>query len=399
MLACLVSLCLSTPAWAQDAAGVSAEEARSNGAEDIRMESSDRDAASSESNGEASAQAGRADVLDKIMARTELNGKVFADISKRWKPEQAGQDEDYGIGVDLKRFYVGIHHQLDKTWAAEFVSDIGVNLGSRYGVFVKKAYVEGNFAKPLKVRLGAASLPWVSTVEDVYGYRYIENVIIDRLKYGTSTDWGLHLMGKVGMLSYAVSGVNGNGYGDPSRPNIAPDGEARLSLTPSDGLTIMVGGYLGRLGAEVPVPHLAQRLNGLVAYENDYFRVAGEYFMAENWSVGKANEDGVPDPDRAEGYSVWGSVYLSEPVTLFGRFDRAAVSQLLNPGSRDTYWNAGVEYEVNDALKLALVYKWEQVETGTAGKSLSTSNGKFGSDEPGGVGRYQEAGIWGQYSF
>ena len=56
-------------------------------------------------------------------------------------------------------------------------------------------------------------------VEGLYGYRYVENVMIDRTKFGTSADWGVHVLGSIPMggltVSYAGSVVNGNGYKKP----------------------------------------------------------------------------------------------------------------------------------------------------------------------------------------
>ncbi len=62
---------------------------------------------------------------------------------------------------------------------------------------MKNAYLQirSRDPKAFWVRLGEADMPWVPYVEDVYGHRYVENVLVDRLKFGTSADWGLHAGG------------------------------------------------------------------------------------------------------------------------------------------------------------------------------------------------------------
>lgn len=51
-------------------------------------------------------------------------------------------------------------------------------------------------------------------VEGIYGYRYFEQVVVDRNKFGTSSDWGIHAAGSAfdGIVNYAIAAVNGGGY-------------------------------------------------------------------------------------------------------------------------------------------------------------------------------------------
>ncbi|MGH8288397.1 MAG: hypothetical protein ACREV7_05120 [Steroidobacteraceae bacterium] len=89
-----------------------------------------------------------------------------------------------------------------------------------------------------------ADLPWIPLIERLYGYRFVEHVIVDRLHFGTSADWGLHGGGDLDdqRVSYAVSIVNGNGFKN-STGSKSMDVEARLAVAPLEGLTLAVGGY------------------------------------------------------------------------------------------------------------------------------------------------------------
>ena len=98
--------------------------------------------------------------------------------------------------------------------------------------------------------VGAADLPWVPFVEGLYGYRFVENTLIDRTKFGTSADWGVHACGTLrqGLVSYA-------GLGDQRRR--LQDALAQLEhdrprrprqRQPDQAMTLAVGGYTGKLG-------------------------------------------------------------------------------------------------------------------------------------------------------
>lgn len=330
--------------------------------------------------------------------KTKLSGRFYGNLTRRSNLDEAGKTEKAkrvggnGTGLDVKRFYFGIGHKFDKTWSAEFISDIGDQNG-RYDVFVKKAYVEAKLAKALFVRAGAANMAWIPFVEDLYGYRYIENTVVDRLKFGTSADWGVHVGGDVfdGKIGYALSGVNGGTYSNPSRSESQDlDFEGRLSLSPVEGLTLAAGGYRGKLAKQAPTRHIAMRTNGLVAYNAKRFGVGAEYFQAANYmTVDK------PKQDRSRGASAWASVVVYEPVSVFGRFDWAKMSLDLNPDLVDTYALGGVEYKFNKAVNLALAYKTETAKAG----QVKSSNGTVGTKAPKEKGKYDEYGLWAQYKF
>lgn len=332
---------------------------------------------------------------------TKISGKAFADLTYRDNRDlgtDRAADKAVGTSLDLKRFYFGVDHSFDEHWAARFRTDIGNEVNGKYDVFVKHAYIEGKAGPALVLRAGAADLPWVPFVEDLYGFRYVENVLIDRIKLGTSADWGLHLSGKLadGLATYAVSAVNGRGYGDPTRTQ-APTVEGRVSVSPLKALTLAVGAQGGKLGQNVvgtPTPRTASRFDAVIAYVGGPARVGVTGFLARNYDK-KIVTDATLPTDKALGASAWASVALAEPFTLFGRFDYVQPKKDTNSDLKDLYWNVGLQYKPAKPLDLALVYKGEQLKDGT----LSTSNGTIGSSVAGEKGRYDEVGVFAQYSF
>src|SRR5262249_55198455 len=138
--------------------------------------------------------------------------------------------------------------------------------------------------------LGSYDLPWVPYIESLYGYRYVEKLLVDRLNFGTTADWGLNANGKLGpdgALNYSVSAINGNGYKHPTRSKTV-DFEGRLGYSPLPGLIVAVGGYGGKRGQSVEgsdTAHTASRLDAFVGYAASGLKVAAEYLYAKDFST------------------------------------------------------------------------------------------------------------------
>jgi len=311
----------------------------------------------------------RFDALEKVVNNTTLSGKMFFDFTNiDQKNSDTGKTSASGLGLDVKRFYLGIDHKFNDVWSANLTTDFNyVSSDGETNLFVKKAYVQAKFDQAAVFRIGSADMPWIPFAEKYYGFRYVENTLTDRLKYGNSADWGLHLGGDIGAgksLNYAVSVVNGNGYKNPGRSK-GVDFEGRVGFVPFENMIVAVGGYSGHRGQETETtsaPNTAQRGDFMVAYASDAFRLGAEYFSAKNW-----NNVLTTATDKADGYSLWGSVAVADGVNLFARYDNAKLSKTLDRDNKDVYYNAGVEFQVTKGFKLAGVWKHEKAD-----KSVTT---------------------------
>jgi hypothetical protein len=320
---------------------------------------------------------------------------MFADLTHYALKNDGADSAANGTGIDVKRFYLGATHTFDDMWSVNATTDFNyVSNDSETQLYIKKAYLQAKLSDAFIGRLGSADLPWIPMVEDIYGFRYVENVMIDRLKFGTSADWGLHGGGKLsdGMLNYAVSVVNGAGYKNTTRSKTM-DIEARAGFMPIPGLTVAIGGYSGKLGkdiqgAAIPPQHTANRADALVAYVQGAWRVGAEYFQAKDW-----NQVTSTASDKADGVSAWGSYNFSAQWGVFARSDSAKTSKDLNPDLKDQYFNVGIVSHPRKNIDIALVYKHEKVD---GGGTVSTSNGTIGGLRE---GKYDEAGIWTQVAF
>ena len=329
---------------------------------------------------------------DATAEKTTVSAKAYVSLTNIDQKSNDVSTDASGTGLDVKRFYVGIDHAFGDIWSANVTSDFNyVSNDAETQIYIKKAYLQAAFSSALTARAGSADLPWVPFVEGLYGYRYVENVLIDHLKFGTSADWGVHALGKSpgGTVSYAAALVNGGGYKNPTRTK-SMDFEARISATPVAGLTVAVGVYSGKLGQDresVTAQHTAERLDALVAYATPSFRVGAEYFDAKDWRQVLSSS-----ADKADGYSAWASVNFSVKVAAFARYDSAKPSKDLAPDLQNEYFNVGVAYKPRGNVDVAFAYKQDK----TTGGTLSTSNGTIGGTRD---GRFDEFGVWTQVAF
>jgi hypothetical protein len=342
---------------------------------------------------------------------TTIGGRAFFNVSDihQTSTNLAGVKTDSaqnGTQTELKRFYLIVDHKFSDVFSANLTTDFRYNangVSKDTAVFLKKAYVQAKLSPAFFVRIGEADLPWVPFAESVYGYRFVENTLIDRTKFGTSTDWGVHIGGSFGdgLVSYAASAINGAGYKTLARQSDTIDLEGRISVNPIKTITLGVGGYTGKLSksaANLPdtaTPHKAERFDALAAYTDKRIRLGVEYFAAKDW-----NNVTTAASDKSNGWSVFGSFAFTPKISVFGRYDwvkptrDAASSILYNPAEarKDHYFNLGLDYKPLTPLDFALVYKRERAIDGF----ISTSNGTIGGPDH---GTYDELGLFGQFSF
>ena len=372
---------------------------------------------------------------------TSVSGRMFFNLS------HIGQHSDGALvgrstAFDVKRLYLGVDHKFSDMFSAAIVTDVSLiantnsvtgtaNSGSAQPglgttapapfpktvgetLYLKNAYLQAKFSPAFTLRLGEANLPWVPWAEEIYGYRYIENILIDRTGFGTSVDWGVHAFGSVadGLVNYQVSVVDGAGYRNPMRSQ-SLDVEGRVNLA-YKGFIAAVGGYTGKrandtftpfspvnngvtpvqTGTNVVTFHNAERFNALLAYTNDKLRVGGEYFWSKNW-----NQVTKVPSDTSDGWSVFASYKVTPLFSVFGRYDRVRPTRDLFPAIRDNYFNFGISYSPVKIVDLALVYKRDRVSNGFFAPSNSNpSNFAFpigGRNQ----GTYDEFGLFGQFRF
>ncbi|MFT3756058.1 MAG: carbohydrate porin [Pseudoxanthomonas sp.] len=315
------------------------------------------------------------DSLKKLVNDTKVGGRIFFDATNISQENNSIKTNGTGTGFDVTRFYLTVDHKFDDVWSANLTSDaqylsVTPGAGSPSGdgkrgdsieVFIKKAYVQAKYSDALFLRAGAADTPWIPFVEKYYGYRYVQNTLTDRLSYGSSADWGVHVGGEsANGFNYAAAITNGRGYRNPSRSK-SVDFEARLGYAPTQNTIVGMGFYSGKRGNEtqaVSPPHTADRVNLMAAYTSAKYRLGAEWFQAKNWAVTNVVSD------KAAGWSVWASAALTQSgITAFARYDKVDTSKEVNPDFSNAYYHLGVEFPLTKGIKLATVYKQTRAET------------------------------------
>jgi hypothetical protein len=326
---------------------------------------------------------------------TTIGGRAFVDLTNVDETSNGAKTDASGTGLDVKRFYFILGHQFDKVWSVNLTTDFNyVANDSETQLFIKKAYAEAKFNDKFTLRLGSADTPLLPFLEGIYGYRFIETMVVERIGFEASADWGAHILGAFGngKAHYAVSAINGNGYKNPSRSQ-GLDLDTRIDFEPVNGLTLALFYRTGKRGLDKPSVttfHTADRTEILAAYAKSKFRVGAEFFQADNW-----NQVLNPLADSSDGHSIWGTFNVKKNVQLFARVDSAKPSKDLAPNLENKYTNLGVIFTPVAKVDLAVVYKQDKVEGGT----LKTSNGTIGATTGALEGKHNEIGLWAQVSF
>jgi hypothetical protein len=330
---------------------------------------------------------------------TNISNKVNGVRSTAATNATNGATNGNGTNFDVKRFYIGIDHTFNDVYSANVTTDTTYDGTTGAGqLYLKKAYLQAKYDPAFIIRLGSADLPWVPYVEGLYGYRYLENVMIDRTKFGTSADWGVHVLGSLfdGILNYQFSAVNGGGYkkipvgSDANRFNTM-DFEGRISAA-YEGFNLAIGGYSGKLGTVSGTPTLktAERFDVLGAYVANGLRVGVEYFSANNYSNSALVNTTVGQ--GANGVSGFASYSFLPEWAVFGRYDSVNPTTKTSPLTNDNYYTVGITYSPIKIVDFSLAYKHDGVGHGT----LSTSNGSIGGSVN---GSYNEIGLWGDFQW
>ncbi len=293
---------------------------------------------------------------------TSINGRMYYDLSWIDSKVNGVKQSNSGVGFDIKRFYVGIDHKFNDVFSGNVTTDFQYSsvIGATE-VYIKKAYLQAKLSQALTLRFGATDLPWIPFVEGVYGYRYVENTLVDRTHFGTSSDWGVHALGKLanGVIEYDIAVVDGAGYKKPLRSK-SMDFEGRVNVNLQD-FVLAAGGYVGKLGKDiqggVSTYHDASRFDALAAYKTKQIRLGFEYFKAWDW-----NQVTSVASDESEGFGGFASYKFDPEWGVFGRYDYVESSQTLAPNHKDNYFNVGLEWSPAKIVDFSLVYKRDKVE-------------------------------------
>lgn len=336
--------------------------------------------------------------LGYLSDHTTLGVKIYADTSYIQKQSNGTNVNPTGYGFDVKRGYFGVATDFDQTWSVHMTTDFQYcgSCGATE-LYWKNLYVQAKLGNAMALKIGEANMPWIPHMENLYGYRYVENVLVDEYHFANSVDWGLHLLGNQGRVNWQVSLVAGGGYKHPERSK-GMDLAGRLDFNAVGGLHLVLGGYSGDRGNNTqgsPSMHTASRYDLAAVYEGGKWNAGVSYFYANNW-----DNTTTTYGTSADGYMIFASYDFTPVWSVFGRYDylkpckdlTSAQSANCYSATKNNYYNVGVQYIASKQIRFAFVYKYDKAENG----SVATANGTIGGSTD---GKYQEFGVWMQAAF
>lgn len=330
---------------------------------------------------------------------TSVSGRMYWDFTNISAKNNGVKSSNNGTSFDIKRFYLGIDHTFDKVFSANLTTDVTYdkNIGVNQ-IYIKKAYLQVKLDPAFVLRIGSADMPWIPYMEGVYGHRYIENTLVDRIKFGNSADWGVHVLGSLasGVVNYQFSMINGSGYKKAATYRTkSPDFEGRVSLN-YQGFQAALGGYVGHEGLQYGTVsnHTFTRFDALAAYTANGIRAGVEYFSANDKG---AESQPAAFSTHGYGYSPFASYDFTPQWSVFGRYDyvKPFSQDAAHKAFHNNYYNVGITYSPAKIVDISLVYKHDAGSNGY----FKDSNGTIGGTAfaPGNNGTFNEIGIFGLF--
>ncbi|GAB4323136.1 MAG: hypothetical protein Kow00127_15830 [Bacteroidales bacterium] len=222
--------------------------------------------------------------------------------------------------------------------------------GSKYTAYLKMAEIKWNPGKVVGFRFGQLLNTQYLTFQDrFWGYRYIDVTFQEKFRLGMPADFGAQVdLQPTEYLLVQLSAVNGEG---PFRHQDEYGGmlySANIQYEAVPGLTFKLYSDLA------PAPDTGNASNrsvitGFAGFKNKNFSVGGEYTYLSNRLY-------ITDSDYY-GFSVFGGVRVLEKTDLILRWDRLTRS-LGNESSDTDYFIAGVQYQPEKMLNMALTYRY-----------------------------------------
>ena len=273
----------------------------------------------------------------------EPEGKAIVQVFGNFHTGFGAENDDRGF--ELERSYLGYEYKLGNGLSVKGVMDIGkssdVNDYQRIA-YIKNAMVSWKRGN-LTLNGGLISTTQFNFQEKFWGYRYIMKSFQDEYKFGNSADLGLSVAYKFAdWLSADAIIVNGEGYKKIQKVDGLNYGLG-LTLTPVKGLQIRVYGGLNESDEDgkKDITNLAT----FIGYKHAKFTLGAEY--NQMWNASNKEDAGL------NGYSLFGSVKLSDVTELYARFDDLYSKNDWNIAKDEQAAILGAQFKLGKYVKIA----------------------------------------------
>ncbi len=248
-------------------------------------------------------------------------------------------------GFDLDRSYLGYEYKLNNNLSVKGVIDIGKS--SKVDDYHRIAYIKnaqiswktGNFT----LNGGLISTTQFNFQEKFWGYRYIMKSFQDQYKFGNSADLGISATLKFNdIVSADAIIVNGEGY-KKIQVNDGLNYGLGFTITPIKGLYLRVYGGIN----ETSIKNQKDILNlaTFVGYKHQKFTIGAEYNLIKNSQF-------LSETER-KGYSVFGSLKLSNATELYARYDEVFSEDSWDMRKDESSAIIGAQFKLGKYVKIA----------------------------------------------
>ena len=299
----------------------------------------------------------------------ETKGKAIAELFTDFHHIVAG--DSVSTGFNVSRAYLGYSFIYNNLFTGTIIIDAGNPADLAAGSMPRRYahYREASLTytgDKLTLAMGITGTKIFAFQQKFWGKRYVANTYQSLYGYGYSADIGIVATYKFNQIVEAdITVMNGEGYYSLQLDNDIRV-SAGLSVTPTDRVALRFYGDIQKKEGLVQ-----NTLIGFAGYRSPLFYIGSEITYKSNL-------------DLTEGHHAWGTsttagVTVFDKTEIFARYD---LGNSVVPEDEDLRWNfhkdgtliiAGVQYEFNTAVKIALNYKTFL----PADNDLNRSNGVY----------------------
>jgi hypothetical protein len=227
--------------------------------------------------------------------------------------------------------------------------------GSKYTAFLKMAEIKWHVNDWFTLRVGQLLNTQYLTFQDrFWGYRYIDFTYQEKYRLGMPADFGAQVDFKLkDKLLNQFSIVNGEGPFRHQDVNGKFLYSNNIQYYPTDRITLKL--YADYAPTPDTGANTADRsvISAFAGYKTDRFRIGAEYTYVFNYTFSKNLDE--------YGYSIYGSVVLSDKFQALARYDQLDMN-ILSTGDFVHYYLVGFQYEPLDKLTMSLNYRYYTID-------------------------------------
>lgn len=283
---------------------------------------------------------------------TQLSGTAYIDFVHYL--DSPDDDLRGHSGFTYRRIYLTADFDLPSDFSARIRLDADESTVTTHGpdVVIKDAYLRWQFHEQHRATMGIMPPPLIEASEDVWGYRGLEEVLVDLSGLAASRDVGFRVSGDLtpgGSLRYGAMIANNS----DTRPETNRYKRVYAQLEARSGPWIAtIGGNYAGYG---DFRRNALMFSGVLGHVSETSRIGIDWYLQQTEFAG--GEDQLD-----AGVSLFGELTLMERWSVVARFDRYAVPVPPVLSRVHTFGIVGIAFHPIDQIRIVPNLYWHQPE-------------------------------------